>query len=114
MQDRSLSIRTTDAIFHYAVLKYSKTVILEISDAKVEIIKFLMALVSGSEKGRAICKLRFMLMHIFGRIDVERCNLRMNTLAPRAVLSLNFVKKASLLVSKEILCEESFWYRKSL
>ena len=112
MQDRSLSIRTTDAIFHNAVLKCSKTVILEISDAKVEIVKFLMALVCGSEKGRAICKLRFMLMHIFGRINVERCNLRMNTLASRAVL--NFVEKASLLVSKEILCEESFWYRKGL
>ena len=47
-------------------------------------------------------------MYVFGRINVEWCNFRINIYESRAVLSLNFVNKASLLVSKYILCLESF------
>ena len=72
---------------------------------KVEIIKFLMALVCELEKVRTVCKLCIMLMHVFGRISVEWRNLTMHILAYRALLALNFVEKASLiLISIEIMC----------
>ena len=45
---------------------------------KVEIIKFLMALVCEMEKIGTVCKLYFMLMYVFGRIRVEKRNLTMN------------------------------------
>ena len=38
---------------------------------KVEIIKFLMALMCELEKVEIVCKLYFMLMHVFGRISVD-------------------------------------------
>ena len=76
--------------------------IIEIPHAKVGIIKFLMAMVCELEKVRNVCKFCFMLMHVFGRISVEWCNLTMDILA---VLAPNFVEKASLiLVSIEIMC----------
>ena len=56
---------------------------------KVEIIiKFLMALMCELEKVQTVSNLRFILMHVFSRI-----NLRMNILASRAVLSLNLLRK---------------------
>ena len=72
---------------------------------KVEKIKFLMTLVCELEKVDTICKLCFMLMHVFGRIHVEWRNLTMDILAYRALLAPNFVLKASLiLISIEIIC----------
>ena len=72
---------------------------------KVEIIKFLMAMVCELEKVGTVCKLCFMLMRVFGRISVEWHNLTMDILAYRALLSPNFVEKASLiLISIEIMC----------
>ena len=67
MLDRSLSIRTTDANFRHAILKCSKTELLEFHMQKVEIIKFVMAMVCELEKVGTFCKLYFMLMHGFGR-----------------------------------------------
>ena len=72
---------------------------------KVEIIKFLMAMVCELEKVETVCKLCFMLMRVFGRISVEWRNLTMDNLAFRALLAVNFVEKASLiLISIEIMC----------
>ena len=46
-----------------------------------------------------------MLMHVFVRIGVEWRNLTVDILAYRAILALNFVKKAPLiLISIEIIC----------
>ena len=70
---------------------------------KVEIIKFLMALVCELEK--VVCKVCLMLMHVFGRISVEWRNLTIDILAYRALLAPNFVEEASLiLISIEIMC----------
>ena len=64
-----------------------------------------MAWVCALEKVSAFCKLCFMLMQVFGRIKIEYCTLTMNILAFRAILALNFVEKACLiLVSKTFLC----------
>ena len=52
---------------------------------KVEIIKFLMAMVCKLEKVDTVCKLSFMLVHVFGRISVEWRNLTMDILAYRAL-----------------------------
>ena len=72
---------------------------------KVEIIKFLMALVCELETVGTVCKLCFMLMHVFGRISVEWRNLTMCILAYRALLAPNFVEKAFIiLISIEIMC----------
>ena len=72
---------------------------------KVEIVIFLMALVYEFEKVRTVCKLCFMLMHVFGRISVEWRNLTFDILAYRAVLESNFAERASLiLVFIEIMC----------
>ena len=100
-KDRSLSIRTTNAIFHNAILKCSRTEILEIWYAKSWNKDFLMALVCELEKVRTVCEWRFILMHVFGRINVEWSNL--SILASRVVFFLlNFGEKVSLiLVSKE-------------
>ena len=50
-------------------------------------------------------KLCSMLMHVFVRIGVEWRNLTVDILAYRAILALNFVKKAPLiLISIEIIC----------
>ena len=65
---------------------------------KVEIIKFLMTMVCELEKVGTVCKLCFMLMRVFGRIRVEWRNLTMDILAYRALLALNFVEKASLIL----------------
>ena len=43
-------------------------------------------------------------MHVFGGISVEGRDLTMNILAFRAVLAPNFVEKALILVSVEIMC----------
>ena len=105
MQDHFLSIRTTDAIFRNAILKCSKRENLNVHMQKVEIIKFVMALVCVLEKVGTVCKLYFMLMHVFGRIRVEWRNLTMDILAIRAVLAPNFVERGSLvLVSMKIMC----------
>ena len=70
-----------------------------------EIIKFPMALVCEMEEVGTVCKLCFMLMHVFGRISVEWRNLTCDILAYRAVLAPNFAEKASLiLVSIESMC----------
>ena len=45
---------------------------------KVEIIKSLVAMACGLEKVEIVCKLCFMLMHVFGRISVEWRNLMMD------------------------------------
>ena len=72
---------------------------------KVEMIKFLMAMVCELEKVGTVCKLCFMLVRIFGRISVEWSNLTMDILAYRALLAQNFIEKSSLiLVSIEIMC----------
>ena len=64
-----------------------------------------MTLVFELEKVGTVCKLCFMLMHIFSRISVDWHNLTMDILADRSVLAPNFVVKASLiLVSIEIMC----------
>ena len=65
---------------------------------KVEIIKFLMTSVCELEKVGTAYKLRFMLMHVFGRISVEWRSLTMNILAYGAVLAPNFVDKTSLIL----------------
>ena len=76
---------------------------------KEEIIKFSMAWVCALEKVPALCKLCFMLMQVFGRTKIVYCTLTMNILAFRAILALNFVEKACLiLVNKAIFCVESF------
>ena len=72
VQDRSLSIRTTDAIF---VMQFSNVPKLEVH---MQIIKFLMALVCELEKVGTICKSCFMLLRVFGRITVEWRKLTMN------------------------------------
>ena len=73
-----------------------------------EIIKSLMALVCELERVGTVCKLCFMLMHVFGRISVEWRDLTIDILSYRAVLAPNFVIKASLiLVSVAIMCEIS-------
>ena len=72
---------------------------------KVIIIMFLMAMVCELEKVGTVCKLCFMLMRVFDRISVEWRSLTMDILAYRALLVLNFVEKASLiLISIEIMC----------
>ena len=72
---------------------------------KVEVIKFLMAMVCELEKVGTVCKLGFMLMRVFGRISVEWRSLTIDILAYRALLTPNFVEKASLiLISIEIIC----------
>ena len=72
---------------------------------KVEIIKFLSAMVCELEKVGTVCKLCFMLKRVFGRISVEWRSLTMDILAYRALLAPNFVEKASLiLISIEIMC----------
>ena len=48
---------------------------------KVEIIKFLMAMVCELEKVGTVCKLCFMLMRDFGRIGVEWRNLTMDSVS---------------------------------
>ena len=72
---------------------------------KIEIIKCLMALVCELEKVGTVCKLYFMLMHVFGRISVEWRNLTMGILAYQALWAPNFVEKGSLiLVSIQLMC----------
>ena len=72
---------------------------------KGEIKKFLMALVCKSEYFGIVCKLYFIMMHVFGRIGIERRNLTMDILAYRAVLAPNFVEKASVILARiEIMC----------
>ena len=64
-----------------------------------------MVVVCELEKVGTVCKLCFMLMHVFGRISVDWRNSTMDILAYRALLAPNFVEKASLiLVSIEIMC----------
>ena len=57
------------------------------------------------EKVGTVCKLCFMLMHVFGRISVEWRNLAMDISAYRALLAPNFVEKAFLriLISIDIM-----------
>ena len=105
MQDRYLSIRTTDTIFRNAILNVLKRNYLKFHLQKVEIIKFLMAMVCELEKIGIVCKLCFMLMHVFDRISVEWRILTMDILAYRALLAPNFVEKTSLtLINIEIMC----------
>ena len=70
---------------------------------KVEIIKFLMAMVCELEKVETVCKLCFMLMRVFGRISVEWRNLTMDNLTFRALLAVNFVEKASLIIIRIVI-----------
>ena len=64
-----------------------------------------MATVCELEKVGTVCKLCFMLMHVFGRISVEWRSLTIDILANRALLAPNFVEKASLiLVSIDVMC----------
>ena len=57
------------------------------------------------EKVGTVCKLCIMLMRVFGRISVEWRNLTMDILAYRALLSPNFIEKASfILINIEIMC----------
>ena len=71
---------------------------------KLEIIKFLMTMVCESEKVGTVCKLCFMLMHVFGRIGVEWRNFTMDILTYRALLASNFIENSSLiLISIEIM-----------
>ena len=70
----SLSIRTADAIFR----NVPKRNYLKSNMQKVEIIKFLMALVCELEKVGTVCKLCLILMHVFGRISVKWRNLTMD------------------------------------
>ena len=98
MQDRPLGIRTTDAIFLHAILKCSKTELLEIPHAKSRNYKVSNGIGVRFGESGTMCKLRFMLMHVFGRISVEWRNLTMNTLAYRAVLAPNIVEKTSLFL----------------
>ena len=98
MQERYLSIRTTDAIFRNIIFKYSKIVMFEFHMQKIEILKLLMSLVCETEKGRTVCKLCLMLMHAFGRVSVEWHKLTMDVLAYRGVLAPNFVEKISLIL----------------
>ena len=65
---------------------------------KVEIITLLMAMVCELERVGTVCKLCFMLMHVFRRISVEWRNLTMDILAYRALSAPNFVEKASLIL----------------
>ena len=98
MQERSLNIKTTDAIFCNAILKFFKTVRLEILHAKSRNNKTHKALVCELKKTRSVCKLCFMLMHVFGRISVGWRNLTFDILSYRAVLALNFAEKAPLIL----------------
>ena len=105
MRDRSLSIRTTGAIFRNAILKCPKTELLEIPHAKCRNNKVSNGHVCELEKVGTVYKLCLMLMHVFGRISVEWRNLTMDILAYRALLSPYFIEKASLiLICIEIMC----------
>ena len=87
-------IRTTDAIFRNAILKCSKTELLEILHAKSRKYEIFNGNCVRIRESRTVCKLCFMLMHVFGRIGVEWRNLTMDILAYRALLALNFVEKS--------------------
>ena len=57
------------------------------------------------ENARTVCKICFVLMHVFGRISVEWRSLTFDIFAYRAVLAPHFAEKASLiLVFIEIMC----------
>ena len=81
MQDRSLSIRTTDAIFRNEILNCPKTELLAIPHAKSKNNKVSNDMMYELEKVGTVCKLCFMLMHVFSRISVEWRNLTMDILA---------------------------------
>ena len=102
MQDRSVSIRTTESNFRNAILQCSKT---EIPHAKSRNNKVSNGIDVRIEKVGHVYKLCFMLMHVFRRISVKWRNLTRDILAYRAVVAPNFIEKASqILVSKEIIC----------
>ena len=57
------------------------------------------------EKVGTVCKLCFMLKHVFGRISVEWRSLAMDIVAYRGLWAPNFFEKASLrLISIKIMC----------
>ena len=57
-----------------------------------------MALVCVLERVGTVCRLYFILMHVFGTISIEWRNLTMNTLSYPAVPAPNFVEKTSRIL----------------
>ena len=92
-------------IFRNAILKCSKTELIEIPRAKRSNNKVSNSIGVQTGVVGTVCQLPSMLMLVFGRISVRWHNSTMNILAYRAGLAQNFVEKDSLIrVSIKNMC----------